>query len=790
MGVKRKLSNFLDLDAYSSLEQRAIIEDLDAYSGYARPETSGWISGSFELAKTSLIPSLLRRLHLVLLLLECFLQVTKHKLTGLRWEGNQSTWERFIGAIYSPSFFAASTSRRYELTRCLVLALECTDWRAPRDWVKRHYPVYNLTTGAIERCLERYESSELKVKAVRLWMNWPGSNIKGDRTWFELFEVRQNFGQKFTHEFHVACAAFFSRRRSTRIPLQRELPAFMAANVNLTLRARTDGEASTDFFRALSVYYLKNKSPKLSIDSAVIIWRCEFFTFANSLISQGIFAEPDAGIPSPPDRHVVGSRTHTKIIDGIETRTKTVTPIALLPLADEEALSALRERVQLDIDTLRQWATAKIDIVWKRYLTRVKSWQLGRPHPLYRRETPAENSGGRRPSALENAAATLHYNGYVCADDCIDENHYNLESIFGGDSLTNIAQALGLPTLGTLLPFATLLVIENNEITPAFLETSELYSKDGSRTGFGRTQGGYFVRGFKHRKGKGQAEQTLLVNSASARTLLQIICLTKVCREYLKKQKNDSAHFLLLSTGRAFGYPTRLRRTVDMIGSDRSRRDLSLEFVNLAGCSKEYADYLVTGFGLSPIRAQLVTKLYLDTHDTAEVARALGHSRFRYRQVCRYVPENVVNFFMERWVRIHQTRFVVEALVDSPYRLVASGLANESELVQFMENHCTDLHQTESFSNDGPPGVRERLKDATTLIGIDAGVMTVLCSISVACAGGSRVPSARANFWVEVADPLIAEIESIREIRPDLARYLDEGRALADAALVEEIIFE
>ncbi|RQZ98980.1 hypothetical protein DF054_26645 [Burkholderia cepacia] len=82
------------------------------------------------------------------------------------------------------------------------------------------------------------------------------------------------------------------------------------------------------------------------------------------------------------------------------------------------------------------------------------------------------------------------------------------------------------------------------------------------------------------------------------------------------------------------------------------------------------------------------------------------------------------------------------------------------------------------------------MEGATTLIGIDAAIMTIFCSISLALASKHGKIREGVVFWADLADPLISEIEFLREARPDLAEYLDQGRKAGSAALVEGILYE
>jgi hypothetical protein len=146
---------------------------------------------------------------------------------------------------------------------------------------------------------------------------------------------------------------------------------------------------------------------------------------------------------------------------------------------------------------------------------------------------------------------------------------------------------------------------------------------------------------------------------------------------------------------------------------------------------------------------------------------------------------------MERWIRIHQTRFVVEALRDSPHKLAAGGFDTEEELEKFMRNHCVEFDKDDRWYPTQPLEQKLEMSGATTLIGIDTSVMTILCSIAISLkSAGARALRPKARVWANLSDPIIDHVESIKETRPDLCDYLARARKTADVALVEGIIYE
>ncbi|MFL9966214.1 hypothetical protein PQR02_35485 [Paraburkholderia sediminicola] len=790
--AKKAIGELKLLGPYTPPGERAIIEDLTAYESYRRPMTEGWIKNMVTDAAARTDAQTRGLVRQILLMLECFLQITGLKLVPADWQHNQVGLELFLGAIASDKFFDATILWRQRITKAVLVIFAASKMSVAKNWIAGIKPSVRRLSDEQDKLRQRFDGLNLIEERVNYWMNWPNTNSLGITTWFDLAIMYEIFGAAYTHEFYICCAGHHTSIGPAKIPLRRQLPKYMVAHPDLTLQARFDQHASYDFWKGLIVYCLETDVPSRQVTTIITDWRTQVSRFFLALVKAGLFVEPVEGFPTPPRHFVPPSDTHIKIINGDSQRLKSVTPFSTEPFSDEEALERKSEEVLTDLSLISKWAEAKADQVWQNYQRRIILADAGIPHLLGEQHDGqiASLSVSERET-LANRAATLRHYGFITSHDYLNQGGMNPKVLLGG-SRSGLAYQLGLPTLEAVMPFMALLVIRHPEITDGFLATLELYDKHDSRVGFGTNQAGYFLRGFKRRRGKKRAEQRIKIDIDSARIVYRVLCVTAMCRRYLQHKGDDAYRYMFIASGQGFAYPTRFHAVAHKLSTARGQsKQFIADLQEFSGCTQEKALAIASNFSMTKLRAQIVIANYLKRQDTAEVARALGHVRFSYKQIIRYIPLPLMMFFMERWIRIHQTRFIVEALANSPYRLEASGFETAAELERFMTNHCLSI----DLGNNTFPGQStetiEEMSGATTLIGIDDSVMTIFCSIALSQTKSlSRKIRPSAEIWVEVSGPIIEHIESIKEARPDLFAYLETGRKAADVSLINEVVYE
>ncbi len=90
--------------------------------------------------------------------------------------------------------------------------------------------------------------------------------------------------------------------------------------------------------------------------------------------------------------------------------------------------------------------------------------------------------------------------------------------------------------------------------------------------------------------------------------------------------------------------------------------------------------------GLRPLRSSRGVQVYLETHSVKAMSEALGHKKHNPNLLSRYLPDVLLSYFNDRWIRIFQNAIIYEAMKGSKYLLDAIDL-DTVELEKFLKHH-------------------------------------------------------------------------------------------------------
>jgi hypothetical protein len=721
---------------------------------------------------------------------ENFLRITGQSLsiTDLNQPTFSTTCETFLGALNSEKFTNLSRSRRYEYSREFIRLIN-TLHKLGHTHVKLSLsPSTCNITAKLQNHVHCFEQLGLIEEQVWLCRGWPSQNRVGRTTWFPLFPIYERLGRTFTQEFFELCDSYYSARRSARIVALPQLAGFIGSYQNpLEVTSFKDSLFVTKFWREFYSYYIhEGRSAGVGVELLITNWRNEFLFFVlNYLISSGLFAEPFGALPSPEPKRIGEHRTHIKKIkSGIEVKTKLLTDIPMY-VTDDEAMEILFNRIQLDINLVVDWAKFQVSDIWSRVQRRKALSHSGCVRIIGKN---GDNTPGTKyiyhrsnPDHLKNAIATFASYGYVTKRD-IDIN------LLFPSPLDQTAYELGLPSTGSLLPHLILLVAQHPSITPSFLENLELYDKDAKRVGFTKTDIGYVLNGHKYRKGPLKAQQIVTLTAETATIVLQIISITNPLRKYLRIKGDDNWRYLLLTSGKAFGYPKRIQR----IATDTSQQE-RVEALARGLAAKNNADFsemlsFAHRISLPAIRASVGVITYIESKNLRKMANALGHHKYSPKLLARYLPPAILDFFQERWIRIFQTGLIVEALKDSEYLIEASNFNNLKELDQFLKIHALKL-PSNNESEITKSNQHDHVAYSEIAIGVSPAILTCLINIHSAVNNATCEVSGTAKYWAEIASGLVEYIENDSSGRSDLKSYLTEARTNSDPNSILPIIY-
>lgn len=723
----------------------------------------------------------------VLVWLECFLQVADLRIhdSKTKLSEDRAVLALFVGAIFHPSLFDTTQSNRFVIASCFERAL-------PKILRPTNLNLsLTKTSPELQRQTSLVDQCKLDRTAVQLWQGWPSINKTGGVSYLGLREVFETFGPEFTDKLFETLDEFLRARVRKTYSCLDALLRYLTkvGKEGVTPQQLCDPKYSTVFFGQFLIFYLEEgfkDGAGASYQHLATHWRNHFVFFARHfLITKGIIAEPKGGIPSPKGGRADSGSTHVvKTKGGTHIKKKLLTDIPL-EVSDETTINLLFKQVKGDLASVKLWARHHTNLYYERYLTKIEMEKKGTIVPdLF---PPGYNPDGRyelkrkwlvaqdNPHRFCNAAATFEHFGFQTGSDARLKRMYPLP-------LRETAEQLALPAFGTLLPFCALLIANHPEITPAFLESLEVYDDYGNLTGLNKTDAGKYLIGYKNRAGPICAQKKILLNQETEEVVERLIHITGPVRTYLRKRGDRAWRYLLISSGRGFAYPTRWNTKAGE-GTPLKRHKLMSQFMS-AGVSPGDAKQISAKLTLSRIRASAGVLVYLETHSVYQMAQALGQKEFDPRLMTRYLPEPIYRFFQERWIRIFQAGLVIKALEGSDFLMEASGFSDMTQIHEFLKNHALDI---------GSENVVEttKLSDKSEIVfGVNEEILVLFSCIANAVERAEQEVSGLAMYWAGIAGHLISYIDSSACHRPDIKAMLEAARTKAKCVNLETIIYE
>ncbi|PTP33620.1 hypothetical protein CWO07_13740 [Vibrio splendidus] len=355
-----------------------------------------------------------------------------------------------------------------------------------------------------------------------------------------------------------------------------------------------------------------------------------------------------------------------------------------LSIKDDEVLDILTKRVRNSIEhtgAVNELLMSEIMDVHNHNNEIINEGAV-RPydHPVY------ENFQDIGKNNVATTLATFQEYGFAPErTDYIDFLGYDGESKL-------LANDLNLLTQARLLPFLLQLVIIHPKITPSWFYNWKLYDQFGDMVGYTMAGDSYTITSFKPRKGKPNAQQTIVLNPESKVIVENIITLTSRARQSLKQKNDVNWRYTLLTESSVNVNPIRVKRIKSDTDSDNNRayyERLEQEVLR-DGCAilpKSETELLRSSVNLRSARSTKALLVYLETLSLAAMAEALGHKGVKKDLLDSYMPKEILEFFNNRWIRIFQQALLYEAMKDSKCLYKAVDFKSAKELEQFLDNH-------------------------------------------------------------------------------------------------------
>lgn len=709
-------------------------------------------------------------------LLECYLQITEQDF-GLSSSKKNSKANQivngFIGALYSDDFFAASFVSRYEYATAIQAVI--TSSSLSESSVRSYKPIQlSYTTASPDVLIWLEFFKHLKKCPVRqqLWNGWVFKNSKGLNCVMPLFPMYSRLGLRFTHRFFDACQTYYSGRVRGTIPCLKELSKFIKHYPSsINGESFQSGRFVTQFIRDFGRYYFTTESrPKpATVQYLCNSWRGFKGLVDDCLIPQSVFAAYIGTFPLPKGGNTSGDATHVQESDFGYMKYKLLTPVPL-EVTDSVAMSLLRQNIEGDYQTMRDWAVCEVEDMWARYEARNRNAVAGKVREV-QEIGGCDGSGwlnnSANPMKFIHAAATFVHHGYLSNRDVALHLLYP-------QPLTLTADELALPKRWSLIPHCVLLIDCHPELTESMLTELPLYDKKNKLVGFEESSEGCFLTCYKGRKGPDNAQVRISLKPEAAKIVSQVIQLTSPLRAYLKDRNDPAWRLLFISSGKGFAYPRKCNFALSQAENSTFLEAVS-KLSTKSAISEKYAAELLKRFSLNTWRATVGVIVFFRTNSAAAMSKALGHTRYDPKLLCRYLPTPIFAFFQDRNVRTFQIGIILHAMKGSEHIVEASGFDSVESTHTFLQSR---FNSEQIFPEPNKTECESKTKHAAVgeiLFSVDPAVLATLIQICNVVREGKQV-SSEMRYWASVFVQLERLIERDCTRRPDIYAHLTAAR--------------
>ncbi|EHD0093218.1 hypothetical protein JZN52_002726 [Vibrio vulnificus] len=541
-----------------------------------------------------------------------------------------------------------------------------------------------------QNCLAQFNKLEIDKTKSDYINGWQVVSKEGKSIEVHLDTLYVNFGEDFTIKIHHAIKNYALKNKSSSLvvilgglkTLFGGMSTVYAERGGLTIEAYLSRNHVQSFFhKVFKVLFVRSQAAILCPKVFHKRWRDIVGSYTECFIETGVFDEPHKPfiVPKwkdPKDAAPIFS------VGGNTTQQESNRWFANIPLKikDEEAVSIIQQRLERDMAHIKQVCLVKFEELLEREKRNNAFLKTGLVKPLSCNSHTPHYYNTVGADNLNNTVATFYAHGIGA------KPHYCSFLCFYGNA-KQLNTELNLPTSATLNVLLTLLVMEHPLITPSWLEKWELFDVNGNKVGYKRVGNQYIAVSYKSRKGTTNAQQEVVLNEFSKSVVEFLIQHTHIAREYLKDKGdvNWRKMILVASSIKAI-CPANLNRNLHSENEFYDwLRDKSL-FDKGSDITPDNAQAISDIHSLRSIRRHRGFQIYLETRSMDAVSEALGHEKKDTKLLTSYLPEPLMNFFNDRWVRQFQNAILLEAMKDSVYCLEAVNMSAE-DIEEFLSNH-------------------------------------------------------------------------------------------------------
>lgn len=676
-----------------------------------------------------------------------------------------------IGFIYHESDSGFTT--RYQAAKTIyeVLLRIPTTFSLEVDSIKLSERSLSLDA---QYCVNLYKNEKKDEKKLEYYNGWKVEDKYGNTSRLNLAKIYDAYGNGFTTQIHAAFKLFALTQKPTSLS---SVISYLSSLLNDFVQLMPELEdlnhalqphkAMETFEKVLSLNIARKiKSNKNIKEFLSNQWLITLSAYDECLVQSRIFGEPLRPLLAPVYKTPLRENHSVSTGGGLnkKSRDRLLTNIPL-SITDENAIQLIFNRINKDIEHIRITTQKFINEIKQRHKRNTNLIKIGIPKNL------TENlicKNGRfqpypiGPDNLANTIATFHKYR-------TNYESYNYLAFLGYRSKNKeLIKELNLPTSLSIMSFLCQLVLEHPQITPSWLVEWALFSKSGAMVGLVDRGSHGIIISFKNRLTPRNAQQEIHLNSFSRSIVDTLIMYTQIARDHLKAQGDDGWRYMLLVFSSVKVPPRRLKK---ICASPSILRDFQNSFAvesrDTEGdiiLTNSEAKTLAPLINLRPIRSSRGVQVYLETHSVKAMSEALGHKEHNPKLLESYLPDTLLSYFNDRWIRIFQNGIIYEAMKDSKY-IMQSVDFSPSELDEFLKNH--QLGQLPDHIKAGkkiaqsiesePEKIRQFDELVITLSTPVLQVLIAIKTIAESAEDGDKLPSI-INKWHEAAVFIINQL--------------------------------
>ncbi|MDE1462585.1 hypothetical protein [Spartinivicinus poritis] len=643
----------------------------------------------------------------------------------------------------------------------------------------------NRISDDIKKASQAFDHKKINIEKLKYYHGWHATSSDHKKVKLYLHNFYLHFGLELTETLSASMQHLYIKYPASTAKYKAKV-FVMFLNCLPILFKNSDefyiGGKSTNVAKIVEQVFiickLENKIKGNDIRYFYKNWSTIVKIVYDTLIQSKIWCQPLYELIVPEFKSSSKTfKTHRKIINGEVFSRKLITDIPL-SYTDSQAMESLLISLENDISHVVTACKKAVDVIMKGYSIRDKFASQGvardfkRNRHLYKYYTDM--------SEEKNQCATWEKYNYN-----LIKNNISISTFLGISGITtDFIRKYSIVQNDMLYPFLYLLVYEHPIITNSWLETFKLFDKNGNTVGFIESSDSKLAIGNKPRRSAKNAEQKIVLNERSEYLFDCLIKLTSQARGYLKQCNKDDYVYILLS-GNSFGKPSRVKNLrAQKVFSNSTLNDYLLAPSNYA--DTERAKTILSNLTLSRFRASCAVQVYLQTNSIEAIAEALGHKKPCPRLLERYLPDPILKFFQERWIRIFQNAIIFEAMKNSEYLFDAIDI-DEKALDKFLLNHRLKplpKHILQGKLDDISPIFKEnrsnKFSNDKLIIPLSTSLLSVLKCIvhlvEIAPAKSNKI-TRTAKEWYQTARYIINSLDETQKRRadPDLQAIIESS---------------